>query len=368
MSNSYYRWASPNDITLFMQLIDGDGLGVTGKTPQVAIRRVRTVHGGLLDNFFWTGTVFTSTPTWLSLSELDATNSPGLYYFNFEHSLIDYENVYLVYYRHTVDPIGFAVEEHVFTNEVYVPVDLGAPPIVLGDTVMHRLQDMEDPTGNVAMANADAAWDEILAGHLMPGSTGEALSRLLSNTGIAGMYQIEVELVDTLAAPVQGAQVDFYNATNTNFISREYTDVLGKAVIALDAGTYAVRLFASGYSFTVPEMLVISGDGSVTYIGTSLMIIAPPSAPNLCVIYGTIRNAAGQPIPGAQVQAWSVTPQALPGVQESSKIACTITDGTGFFRLELERKLQVNLKIDEAGLDVYRTVPDTASQDVTTWV
>jgi len=137
--------------------------------------------------------------------------------------------------------------------------------------------------------------------------------------------------------------------------------------VALDAGAYALRIFCSGYAFTVPEALIVTADGSVTYVGSSLIIIVPPSNPNLCAIFGTVRDAAGRPVPNTRVEAYSDTPQVAQGTQQHVQIACTVTDGNGFFRLELERLASVNFVIEDTGLDVMRVVPDAPSQDVTTW-
>jgi len=366
MGNSYYRWSTPDDVTLFVQLVSPTGVGSTGMTPEVAIRRVRATHGAPLDNYFWNGSTFVNSAVWLPMAEMDAINSPGLYTYLFQQSAVGSEWVYLVYYRHTIDPVGFAVEEHIVTDELFIPQGSPVVPVLPGDTVMGKLVAMEDPTRPVPLANADAVWDEMLNQHLDPGSTGEALSRL--TTALRGSKQITVQLRDTLAAPIQGAQVDIYDAINANFLSRVWTDISGNAVLALDPAQYALRIFRSGYAFTVPEMLTVTVDATVTYVGSSVIVIIPPSAPNLCVIFGTIRNAGGQPVVNSRVQAYSVTPQTVNGVQEGDPVACTVTDANGAFRLELERLAQVNFTIEDTGLNVIRTVPDLAMQDLASWV
>jgi len=212
---------------------------------------------------------------------------------------------------------------------------------------------------------ADTVWDEPLASHLIAGSTGEALNN--HGSVLSGSKQITLQIRGPLAVPLQGAQIDLYDATNTFFLGRVFTPVSGNVNVALDPGTYSVRLFKSGYSFTVPEVLVVTVDASVTYVGASTVVIVPPSAPNLCAIYGTIRDAAGISIANAHVKAYSVTPQTVGTVQEGDVVACTVTDANGFFRLELERKVEVSFTIETTGLDVIRTVPDLPSQDVATW-
>jgi len=366
MSNSYYRWSPNDDISLFVQLVSPTGLGSAGGSPEVAIRRMRATHGGALDGHYWDGVgAFTNVPTWLPMTEVDAANQPGLYTYLFQQSLVGSEWVYFVYFRHTVAPLGFAVEEHLITNELFIPTSSPAVPILPGDTVMGRLAAMEDPNEAVAQANADAVWDEAANQHLTPGTTGALLNACAA--AHAGAYQIEVNVQDQALDPIHGVQVDIYDAGNSAFLTRLWTNVDGKANVALDAGNYNVRLFASGYSFTVPEPLLVTADGSVTFQGTSLIIITPPSSPDLCVIFGTIRNAAGTPIAGACVKAYAETPQVVGGTQGSEVVAQTSTDANGYFEIELMRGAVVNFTIEGTDVDVTKTVPDQASQDITTW-
>jgi len=365
MADNIYRWSPSDDANLFVSLIAPSGQGVPGMIPEVAIRRVRATHGGALDGYFWNGATFQNSPVWLPLVEFDAVNNPGLYTYLFQHSLIASQWTYLLYYRHTAAPVGYAVEEHVFTSELFIPAGSPVVPVDPNATVMGKLVAMEDPTQPVALANADATWDETLAQHLNPGSTGEALSLL--TLALRGAFQIEINLEDTLSTPLQGAQVDIYDNTNTHFLGRVYTDVNGHVNVALDTGAYALRIFKSGYAFTVPEVLTVTADVSVTYVGTTLIIIVPPSDPSLCAIFGTIRNAAGKPVANARVVAYAVTPQVIQGTQKHLEVACVVTDGNGFFRMELERGAQITFQIEDTGLDVFRTVPDYPTQDLATW-
>jgi hypothetical protein len=329
MSDSYNRWAPASDIPLQLQLVLSDGAGATGLSPEVSIRRMRVVNGSPLDGWYWNGATFQALPYWLVLSEVDAVSSPGLYTYLFEQSLIGEEWIYLVYYRSTVDPIGFAVEEHF-------------------------IQD------------ADPVWDATLASHLNPGSTGLALSKIAAL--LQGAYKIKITVEDSVGfVPLQGVNVDIYDATDTYFIGRMVTNVLGQVTIALDAGTYSIRLFKTGYSFTVPETLVIIADANVSYLGSSIIVIIPPAAPNLCAIYGWVRDASGHEASNVLVTAYAVTPQVVQDSQQHDKIAETLTDGNGYFRIDLERGVIVNFVIENTGIDATLTVPDAASQDVTTW-
>jgi hypothetical protein len=298
--------------------------------------------------------------------EYDATNNPGLYFYQFQQSLVAANMVCWVYYRNTAAPSGFAIEEHIFTDEIRIWDSTPAVPVLPGDTVMGRLADMENPTGAVDQAIADAVWDEMLLGHTTPGSAGAALQACTA--GFVGARQIDVTVEDQVSAPIQGAQVDIYDAANTTFLARFHTDINGEVSLALDDGTYNLRIWATGYSFTVPEVLVVTADDSVTYQGTSGIVITPPSAPDLCVIYGYVNDAGGQPIGGACVAAVPTLPQAVSGSQMGRRSIHVTTQEDGYFELELVRTSEVRFRIEDTDVDEVKTVPDAASQEWTTWV
>jgi len=138
------RWPTSSDINVRLQLVAGDGTAVSGKSPEVAIRRFRETYGAMLDLYYWDGASFTNTPTFHTMTELDATGTPGIYTYEFEQTLIGLQHTYLVYFRHTSDPVGFAFEQHIFTDEIYVPVTQPDPIVVGPDTVMGQLELIKD--------------------------------------------------------------------------------------------------------------------------------------------------------------------------------------------------------------------------------
>lgn len=114
---SYYRWSIGSDVSLFLEVIKSDGTGLTGSDPQVMIRRYRSVEGGtLLDNYYFSGSAFTATAFSAAMSQVDATNQPGLYVFNFSQSLIQSGTIYNVMYTHNQTPVGFSTERHWFVT------------------------------------------------------------------------------------------------------------------------------------------------------------------------------------------------------------------------------------------------------------
>jgi hypothetical protein len=363
----YFKHAKTDDIFLALQIIDpATGLGVVGATPQVAIRRARASQGGgPLDNWYWDGVGFSGTPTWHTLTPVDAVNTPGIYTYLFEQSLVAGNIVYLMYFRNTTPPVGFAVEEHTVTDELFIPVGSGVVPVIPGDTVMGRLAAMEVSTGAVARANADAVWDEVLAGHLTPGSTGAALAAC--SAGEVGAREIEIYLDDQHGAPIVGAQVDVFDAADLVFIGRQHTAVDGLCTFALDDGSYNLRLFASGVAFVTPQPFVVVADALLSFEGTRLYEPIVPSDPNKCVIFGWVRDAAGVPVAGACCGAYARTPQDVQGATVNTRIAHIETDADGYFEMELLRGAEVVFEIEATGLSINRVVPDADFQDLTTW-
>jgi hypothetical protein len=142
--DTYVRWDTSADISLTLNLINANGTGATGKVPQLQIRRWRDTHGGYLDNFYWNGTSFTASSTWLNMTEVDAGQNPGVYHYLFTQSTLGSEHTYSVYYRHLADPAGFAHEYHIVTNELFKPQAATAPIITGTGTVMGQLSDIKD--------------------------------------------------------------------------------------------------------------------------------------------------------------------------------------------------------------------------------
>ncbi len=183
-----------------------------------------------------------------------------------------------------------------------------------------------------------------------------------------GARQVTIHVNDAGPADLPGVEVSIFNDTNTVFLVRGTTDSNGDVTFALDDASYNARLVKGGFTFTVPEPFTVTADATFIFAGVGVAI-TPPSAPNLCVIFGSLVNAAGDDLVGACVQAFAVVdpPQVVGGLQLADPVAETVTDQDGFFQIELVRNSLVRFFIEEAGFDQIKTVPDLASQDLTTW-
>ena len=96
-------------------------------------------------------------------------------------------------------------------------------------------------------------------------------------------------------------------------------------------------------------------------------MITPPSAPDLCVVYGYVNDSAGQPIAAACVSADPELPQVVSGAQTGDRTIHVQTRENGYFEIELVRGSTVRFQIEGTEYDEVKVVPDAASQDITTW-
>ena len=210
---------------------------------------------------------------------------------------------------------------------------------------------------------ADAVCDELLAGHTTPGSVAATLTALVP---ASGSNTVTITVQDGSAVPVPGVSVSIYDATNTAFQLTATTDPSGQVVCALDDATYKVRLVKAGYTFTTPETMVVSGTTAKTITATAWAPSAP-SAVDLCVVYGTLVDAGGNPLVGAIIEARTAIPDVQGGYRLVNPKVTATTDSDGYFELELVRLASVNVICTPAGIRETLTVPDAASVDFSTW-
>lgn len=112
---SDFRWKTTEDATFYLQLAQLDGVTpLTGSSPTVSVRRHSDLGGNLLDNFFYDNSgSFSASADFHTMTEVDSTNSPGLYAYQFGQSSIAIPTIYNVYFSSSS---GFAVESHLFED------------------------------------------------------------------------------------------------------------------------------------------------------------------------------------------------------------------------------------------------------------
>jgi hypothetical protein len=143
-SQELYRWPTHADVQFRLLLLNGDGTAATGKSPTIQIRRERENYGTDLDLYWWDGAGFVATQQQLVMTEWDVTNHPGWYRYGFAQSTVGLNHTYLVFYEHTVDPIGSAPETHIFTDEVFITAGQSDPIVVTNQTVLGNQEIMKD--------------------------------------------------------------------------------------------------------------------------------------------------------------------------------------------------------------------------------
>ena len=227
---------------------------------------------------------------------------------------------------------------------------------------LETLSDQIDGITLTAAAIADAVWDEALAGHLSAGSTGAALNSVTTSTGSSSV----TITVDDGTDPVPDVDVEVWNEGETAFITWSTTDVNGQAVFSLDDATYSMRLRKAGYSFTVPETLVVSGDTEETFSGETVNIGVPASS-EACRVYEYCFAQDGvtplTSLTTATAEIYTLPYDAADKLHAKTAVTGTYSSVTGLVYWDIAQGATVWFKLpqlmDEAGL--LKLVPATAT-------
>jgi hypothetical protein len=89
----------------------------------------------------------------------------------------------------------------------------------------------------------------------------------------ANTVTITVEEADH--TPIPDVSVEIYNAAQTVKLKSGMTDVNGQLVVALNDGSYKIRLSKAMVNFTTPETLTVSGATAKTCTGVPVSVTAP---------------------------------------------------------------------------------------------
>lgn len=196
----------------------------------------------------------------------------------------------------------------------------------------------------------------------------------------SGASSVTITVTDgDSGAPIAGAMVKVYNATDTVLIAYGTTNTVGQANFLLDDATYIVRLAKyTVYTFANPLSLVVSGTTTASYTGTLITGGLPP-IPEACVITGRCIDGVGNPIANVKVQANAIGDKLVYEDASGSKTSVdsdpirTVTDTNGVWDLTLIRSaylyregvagVQYRIKIKGRGLDEEKnvTIPDQDS-------
>jgi len=182
-----------------------------------------------------------------------------------------------------------------------------------------------------------------------------------------GIRQVTISVVDGVDAPVPSVTVAVYDATNTTLISRGTTGPSGEVDFALDDATYSVRLARVGYTFSTPQVLIVSDDARTEYEGSAWVPTAP-SELDKCMLYDWVVDAAGQPVSGATIDVYAAVPGSAGDHQLANPIVTHTTASDGYVEFELLRNARVKIMAPALGFeDTKKTVPDAVNKRLSTW-
>jgi hypothetical protein len=182
------------------------------------------------------------------------------------------------------------------------------------------------PTGGGSATNPDT-----IANHVWIWGTRTLTSG--SGTGANQVIINTFQLPDSI--PVIGTQVQVLNQNQSATVGLLSSNSTGQTAFALDNGINKLRMYKSGWVFTVPESIIVSGNLSDTFYANIFNPGNPPAA-NLCRVYGWIRDLKGQPVASVTVEAKiSTTPLRYQTVLISPYYRTTSTDSDGYWYMDL---------------------------------
>ena len=185
--------------------------------------------------------------------------------------------------------------------------------------------------GRIPVGGGSATNPDTIANHVWIWGT-----RTLTSGSGTGANQVVIntfQVPDSI--PVIGTQVQVLNQNQSATLGLLNSNSSGQATFALDNGIYKLRMYKSGWVFTVPESIIVSGNLSDTFYANLFNPGNPPAA-DLCRVYGWIRDLKGQPLAGVTIEAKiSTTPLRYQTVLISSYYKTTSTDSDGYWYLDL---------------------------------
>lgn len=184
-----------------------------------------------------------------------------------------------------------------------------------------------------------------------------------ADEGITGANQVTLTIEKLDTTPIPGVDVQIFNADQSVLLDRAKTDASGQVVLALDDGSYKVRLNKLQVSFTVPEDLTVSGTTEQDYNG-DVLTISTPAESDVCRVFDYAYNQAGNN-QLTELAAYA-TITALPHnanskLHSGDKIKATYDPSTGQFYWDIVQGAVVQFKSDLLGISYQKTVPSSAT-------
>ena len=180
-----------------------------------------------------------------------------------------------------------------------------------------------------------------------------------------GINLVTITTVEGVA-PIPYVDVSVYNVPGTVFLLGGTTDGLGELILSLDDGTYQVRLRKAGVTFTLPEVLVVSGDTSQEYEGIA-SVVGIPADSDICRVYTYCYDQAGDdPLPAVTATAQITTkPYYHSSKYHSLSSEVGVYDPeTGLLYWDIVQGAACKISIVEVGVSKSFTVPALSTSEL----
>jgi hypothetical protein len=181
----------------------------------------------------------------------------------------------------------------------------------------------------------------------------------------AGTNTVTIILTETGGSPViPGATVTVKNQAGDTILAIDITDANGQTSFMLDDGTYSVYSSLRGYTFTLPETLVVSGNTNQSYIGIPISV-STPAQPNTCRMFIWARNPDGTLMAALNGNIRIVTlPYKYSGsAYEGEEISFT-KHNDGYWYADIVYSATVEIYISALGIRINTTVPAQTTKDI----
>jgi hypothetical protein len=183
-----------------------------------------------------------------------------------------------------------------------------------------------------------------------------------------GIRDIDIGVTDSgTGVSLADVQVEIWNVAENVLYIGKLTDGAGGASFGLGNGTYHVRMYRLGYTFTVPEVLVVTGDATVSYTGTEAASGSAPAGTQLLrgyLVLNSLTGNTGAMIFAAIAQNNSIIDHAVLSSQKTEDTAAI----DGYFELYLAKGGTFNITARDPQNVVFYSKRITVTDDDTAWI
>jgi hypothetical protein len=104
---------------------------------------------------------------------------------------------------------------------------------------------------------------------------------------VSGANVVTITAQEIGGTPIPDVSIFIFNSAETIKLKSGMTDVDGHLAVALNDGSYKIRLGKAMVNFTVPETLTVAGTTAKTCVGVPVSVTAPSAGLQTVIIYPT---------------------------------------------------------------------------------